>query len=106
MAEALLSELTQFGVAVTMLATAVIYFYRRDIRNEARNEKHQGEIQERCDKERSALTERIRQLEDRQHHASVETVVKFAEILSLNTRALERFCEKHGSGAYPTKDSE
>ena len=101
---ALTQNLSQLGIAVSMLVAAVVYFYRRDIRNEARNEKREAEIQARCDEERVDLTNRIRQLEDRQHHSSVETLAKVSEILSFNTRALERFCERHGSGTYPTKE--
>jgi hypothetical protein len=81
-----------------------VYFYRRDLRNEKRNEQREADIQARCDAERTDLASRIRQLEDRQHHASVETLAKVTEALSFNTRALERFCQKHGSGSYPIKE--
>lgn len=100
----LLSQVAQNGVAFVVLVVAIGYFYRRDVRNEARSEKREVEIQSRCDEERGQLTERVKQLEERQHQMSVSTLAKIAELMSFNTRALEHFCEKHGSGSYVRKD--
>ena len=102
----LMNQIAQNGPAFALLVAALIFFYRRDVRNEAKSEKREIEIQSRCDEERGHLAERVKQLEERQHQMSVSTIAKIAELMSFNTRALERFCEKHGSGAYTAEKHE
>lgn len=100
----LLNQLAQSGIAFLVLVIAIIYFYKRDVRNDESAKKREVDIQKRCDEDRTHLTERVKQLEERQHQMSVSTIAKVTELMSFNTRALERFCEKHGSGAYVRKD--
>ncbi len=98
----LLGPIGQMGLVGSMMATAIIYFYRRDVRNETRNELREKQIQDKCDEERGDLAGRIRQLEDRQHTMHESTLALVSEALQSNTRALERFCNDHGSGFHKT----
>ncbi len=108
MNETLVNQLSSNGPTILMLAVAVVYFYRRDVRNETRNETREREIQQRCATEQTALVSRIQELEDRMHRTSEDTLWKVAEVLSVNTRTLARFCDDHGSGYHPAvkKDDE
>ncbi len=98
----MVTELSQLGIVTGMLATAIVYFYRRDVRNEKRNEEREQQIKSDCDKERADMLARIRQLEDRQHQMHESTLAQVGLALDLNTRALERFCDDHGSGFHKT----
>lgn len=96
MESALIQKLIESGPLVVLLAVAVWYFYRRDCRNEERNEVRETDIQKRCDAERDQLVERVRQLEDRQHEMATNTLGRVAIVL-------ERFCDEYGSGAHETQ---
>jgi hypothetical protein len=100
----LLNQIAQNGPAFAILVAAVGFFYFRDKRNDVKADKRETEIQARCDEERKDLTERVRQLEERQHDMSVNMFARLGELMTNNTSVLERFLEKHGSGAYITKD--
>lgn len=102
MNQELVSQIAQNGPTFAMLVVAVVYFYRRDVRNDTRNESRTSEIQKRCDDERESLVGRIQELEDRMHQASEQTLAKVSDSLALNTRALSRFCDDHGSGYHPS----
>lgn len=106
MNQAVIDQLVHNGPTVSMLAIAIVYFYRRDVRNETRNERREGEMKAECDKEQAALVTRIQELEDRMHRTSEDTLWKVAEVLSVNTRTLARFCDSHASGYHPAVERE
>lgn len=98
----LVGPIGQLGLVGTMMAIAIVYFYRREVRNDADNKLREKRIEEKCDQERSDMSTRIRQLEDRQHTMHESTLAQVGQALASNTRALERFCDDYGSGFHKT----
>lgn len=98
----LLGPLGQTGLVGSMMAIAIVYFYRRECRNDVENKAREKRIEEKCDQERADMSARIRQLEERQHTMHESTLAQVGQALESNTRALERFCDDHGSGFHKT----
>lgn len=101
------SQLAQAGLAFLLLGVGIIYFYRRDVRSEARMDAQQKA----CEARETILVGRIQKLEDDRHEnsktiltACIDTLETCAKALASNAdtfRTLTALEEKReGSGEY------